>query len=182
MVLFPTLCWGQPTVEQQIMRLIRLYEQCQDSAFITGNNSQRVLLLRQCAQQSDIIRTEIQSADSNFLQIGHYLHTAIHIYALSTQFTFNRDTASWKALWALRPVVNQLDSTDFPMRFIVMKVPVVMRYNNILPDLKLYYNTVAMGCNCKQFRVIVPRLKYLEIPEKEWKKVYREKCRKRDLK
>ena len=177
-VLFPTLCRGQSTVEQQFMRLIRLYEQCQDSVFITGNNKQRVLLLNQCAQQSDIILNEFQSTDSTLLQVGHYFHTAIHVYALSTQYHFDQDTASWKALWALRPVVDQLDSTDFPMRFIVMKLPIVMRYYNIVPDLRLYYNVLSQGCNCKQFRAILPRLKYVEIAEKEWKKVYRKKCRK----
>jgi hypothetical protein len=178
-VLFPTLCRGQSTEEQQMMRLIRLYEQCQDSVFVTGNNIKRVLLLNQCAQQSEIILTELQSADSNTLQVSHFLHTAIHIYALSMQYNFDHDTASWKALWVLRPIVDQLDSTDFPMRFIVMKRPVVMRYHNIIPDLRLYYYVLSQGCNCKQFRAILPRLKYVEVAEKEWKKVHHEKCRKR---
>lgn len=175
--------WGQQTPEQQLMRLVRVYEQAQDSAFLPQPTSSSVASLAQFAIQSEQIHQALPlTADSNILRVADYLCMATRIYAVAAQtLNYQTDSLARSQLKALRPAVDAYTPEDFPMRFTVMGASVVMRYESIVRDLRLYYNALVPWCSCRELRTLILHLRVLKEVElsDQWGKTYRKKCRRR---
>lgn len=174
---------GQQTPEQRLMGLVRIYEQAQDSAFLPHPTPSSVATLQHFANKSEQIHLALQAlADSNILRVADYLCMATRIYAVTAQSQiFQNDSLTRAQLKALRPSADAFTPEDFPMRFTVMGASVVMRYESIVRDLRLYYNALAPGCSCRELRSLILHLRVLQEVElsDQWAKTYRKKCRRR---
>ena len=175
------VCWGQQTPELQLMQIVRLYEQAQDSAFLPNPTVDRAILLQNLAVKTGQIRAELPAnAEPQTLQLADYLYTAIQIYALTTRYQLSRKgRAEQRPLKALRPEVDAYTPDDFPLRFTVMGVSVVMRFENIVADLRLYYEAIGPLCSCRELRNLIPHLRDLraDFLAEHWSEVYLKKCR-----
>jgi len=179
----PTFSWGQQNPSYPLMQLVRLYEAAQDSVFLPAPTPHRAAFLGHLAEQSDRILEKLPSnADTALLRVANYLHTALQIYARSTQCrVFKNDPVASAALKELRADAETYRPIDFPMRFTVLGRSIILRYESVAPDLLLYYNALAPFCACRELRRVVLHLQVLNAAElaQEWSLAYRKKCRRR---
>jgi hypothetical protein len=181
-VLSPVIGWGQSLQDKQLMQLVRLYEQSQDSVFAKHQNDKQLIFLQKNQLKSEEIWDNLQkSTDSSIQQVGAYLDMALHIYTYTTQYLFYPDSGSRAQVRALKSLVDQYAPDRFPLRFSVMGNTVVMRYENVAPDLRLYYSNLFPLCSCKETRALIPHLKALgeDALVFEIRKRYKQRCKRK---
>jgi hypothetical protein len=165
-ILFPTLVSGQFTHEQQFMQLLRVYERSQDSIIAIGNSEEKVVFLQKSAEKAVFLYKNIDfQGDTNLLCAATYLRDACEIFAWvgSVGATLvvapnNKMVALDGELVALDSEmvahngeivaknnlkIEKYDSTAFPIKFKIMGSQISLRYENIKPDLYLYYDALG---------------------------------------
>jgi hypothetical protein len=151
-ILFPTLVSGQFTHEQQFMQLLRVYERSQDSIFSVGYSKEKVVFLQKSAEKADFLYKNMNfQGDTNLLRAATYLKDACEIYAwisdvgatlvvaLDSEIVANNGEVVTKN----NLKIEQYDSTAFPIKFKIMGSQIILRYENIKPDLYLYYDALG---------------------------------------
>ena len=171
------------TTEQRMMQLVRAYERAQDSVFERGRNIAKMqFLLQNVKETHQLYAVLVTEADSNTRLAAGYLNTAITWYAQVVQYNVLQDSASFAALQQLHTAADSIDQHDFPIRFKVLGLSIVLRYENIKPDLCLYYDCLAQAYvhqkNCDGLRYIVERYRQLADNNRvdQWKRANK-KCR-----
>jgi hypothetical protein len=142
-ILFPTLVSGQSTHEQQFMQLLRIYERSQDSVFAIEMSDKKVVFLEKSAEKASFLYKNLDfQGDTNLLRAATYLRDACEMYAwvgsvgATLMVAQNRKVAHDRA-------IEKYDSTTFPIKFKIMGTQIILRYENIKPDLYLYYDALG---------------------------------------
>jgi hypothetical protein len=170
-----------PTASKAMMQLVRCYEAAHDSAYVSGLSQKRSAWIHQQYQESILhLNTVLESGDSTLTRAAQYLNWAIAMFDATTQQRTAPDSTTTAQLAALYTSAWQYVPSAFPMRFVVFGNTVVLRYDDVVADLELFFTYVEMSRSCSERKQLVPHLKVLSLDKlaAHYQTQYRERCRK----
>jgi hypothetical protein len=170
-----------PTASKEMMQLVRCYEAAQDSAYASGLSGTRSGWIHQKQQESVIkYNAVIESGDTTLIPAAEYLYWAIAMFYATTQQRTAPDSTTAAQMTALLAQARQYVPSVFPMRFVVFGNSVVLRYDDVVADLDLYFTYAESSRSCSECKQLVPHLQQLGLEELALKYQirHREQCRK----